>query len=86
MLKEFESKKKLNRSPRRDRIVQTERGNPVSAQEIDTLNEEWGKRAELNSGKERSEGEKGMEENLMERIMVELEESRREREEIRKER
>lgn len=71
LLKEFESRKKLNRSPRRDRIVQTERGNPVSAQEIDTLNEEWGERAELNSGKERSEGERGMEENLMERIMIE---------------
>lgn len=42
----------------------------------------------MNSGKERSEGERerGMEENLMERIMVKLEENRREREEITKER
>lgn len=86
LLRESENRKKLNRSPRKDRIVQAERENPVTAQEIDAPNEEWGEKTELNSEKERSEGEREMEENLMEKIMVKLRESRREREEIRKER
>lgn len=30
LLNEFENRKKLSRSPRRERIVQTERGNPVT--------------------------------------------------------
>lgn len=30
LLNEFENRKKLSRSPRKERIVQTERGNPVT--------------------------------------------------------